>query len=267
MNNLEIDLYLMNITEINANAVGYKKYFVMIYRELVDALDEEELLFVIGHELSHIKFEHMLYLNLTVFISNILLNVLPYIPVVRQIFEAGFNIIIKALFYSLLYWSRMAEYSADRGGLIVCQNLTKSQSALAKLLGFSYRYESEINTDEVLNQDKSVENLDLLPTIHKYFLLLHSSHLFIPNRIKKLNEWSKTTEYQNLLNGIYPTLEPNYQNTYYNYPNYPNYPYYPNYSYYPVNPYYPNYPNYTNYQNYPNYPNYPNYQNYQNNIK
>ncbi len=78
MNHLQIDLYLNSEPYINASAMGFKKYFVTIYRGLVDALDEEELLFVIAHELSHIKFEHMLYLNLTLFISNILLRMLPY---------------------------------------------------------------------------------------------------------------------------------------------------------------------------------------------
>jgi Zn-dependent protease with chaperone function len=261
MNHLQIDLYLNSEPYINANARGFKKYFVMLYRELVDALDEEELLFVIGHELSHIKFEHMLYLNLTSFISDILLKMLPFIPILGAVFGPFIGLISHGLLYALLYWSRMAEYSADRGGLIACQNLAKAQSALGKLLGFTHRYESPINIEEILKQDKSIESLDFLPNIIKFFILINSTHPFVPNRIKELQKWAESIEYKNLLNGIYPFLEHNYSHyfNYLNYPTYPNYLPYPNYPNYPS---YPNYPNYPNYHNYPSYLNYPSYQTY-----
>jgi flagellar biosynthesis/type III secretory pathway chaperone len=190
------DIYKTILKFINDDIVelnylnGFKKYFIMLYRELVDALDEEELLFV--------------------------------------------------------------------RGLIACQNLAKAQSALAKLLSFTHRYESEINIEEILKQDKSIESLDFLPTIVKFFILLNSTHPFIPNRIKELQKWTESIEYKNLLNGIYLFLEHNYSyySNYLNYPTYPNYPAYQNY------PNYSNYSSYTNYQYYPSYPNYPSYQAY-----
>ena len=55
------DLYLQWDYDINACTIGAKKPIVVINSGLIDLCDENEMLFVLGHELGHIKSNHMLY--------------------------------------------------------------------------------------------------------------------------------------------------------------------------------------------------------------
>ena len=58
------EIYLSTSYIPNAISLGIEKYSVVLLTGLVDLLDEEELLFVIAHELSHIKCNHMMYKTL-----------------------------------------------------------------------------------------------------------------------------------------------------------------------------------------------------------
>ena len=49
------DLYLNTSYEVNAFAFGMKKYTIVLCSGLVDLLDDDELMAVLGHELGHVK--------------------------------------------------------------------------------------------------------------------------------------------------------------------------------------------------------------------
>ena len=52
-----------------AFAIGMEKHTIVITSGLVELLEDDELRFVIGHELGHIKSGHMLYRTMAVFLS------------------------------------------------------------------------------------------------------------------------------------------------------------------------------------------------------
>jgi len=79
-------------------------------------------------------------------------------------------------------WALKAEYSADRAGLIASRNLTSCISALLK----SSTAETNIDIDNYINEFEK-HSKDPLYKISEYF----GDHPFIPNRIKKLQEFSK----------------------------------------------------------------------------
>ncbi|MCB0198002.1 MAG: M48 family metallopeptidase, partial [Anaerolineae bacterium] len=54
------EIYVSNQYVINAYAFGIKNYQITLFSGLIDALTEDELMAVIGHELGHVKCEHML---------------------------------------------------------------------------------------------------------------------------------------------------------------------------------------------------------------
>src|SRR5918996_762125 len=59
------EVYLCTAPAIpNAFTFGMEKYSVTLLTGLMDLLTEEELMFVIAHELSHIKCNHMMYKTL-----------------------------------------------------------------------------------------------------------------------------------------------------------------------------------------------------------
>src|SRR5580704_9919941 len=57
----EPDLFIMDQPQPNAFTFGCERPFIVLHSGLVDLLDEEELMAVIGHELGHIKAGHVLY--------------------------------------------------------------------------------------------------------------------------------------------------------------------------------------------------------------
>ena len=110
-------IYLMNNPQPNAFASGVDEFAITLTSGLVDALSEDELLGVIGHELGHIKCEHMLYKSLARNLSLIGINLLErYIPGIG-------SLALSPIKHALLYWSRMAEFSCDRAALLVTQDV------------------------------------------------------------------------------------------------------------------------------------------------
>jgi len=114
------DLFIKHSHELNAYAMGFLgSSCVVLHSGTVLALTDvpKELQFVIGHELTHIKCSHVLWQ--TVAATNLILGRIPVLSYVLPLF--------------FRWWSRQAEYTADRGGLIACKDLAASQRALARL--------------------------------------------------------------------------------------------------------------------------------------
>ncbi len=103
---------------MNAFAMGLgRPYVIILFSALVENMDRDELKFIIAHEMGHIKFGHTIWLTLIGELGRETYG----IPVLRELF-----------YYFFLYWSRTAEKSADRAGLVGNGRLDKSISALVK---------------------------------------------------------------------------------------------------------------------------------------
>jgi Zn-dependent protease with chaperone function len=103
---------------INAFTVGSENPIVVLNTKTVECLTEAELRFILGHEVGHIKSQHSLYHWIARFI-------LPYIgdTLGKATFGIG-KIFTAPLQLALLSWSRKSELTADRAGLLACQNRT-----------------------------------------------------------------------------------------------------------------------------------------------
>lgn len=103
------DLYLQWNYNINAQTVGSENPIIVINSGLIDLCDDDEIMFVIGHECGHIKSNHMLY-HMMAQVINMCIDMIPF----------G-SIAAAPLQYALYYWDRMSEFTADRAGLLCCQ--------------------------------------------------------------------------------------------------------------------------------------------------
>ncbi|MCS7243647.1 MAG: M48 family metallopeptidase [Candidatus Calescibacterium sp.] len=234
--------FFLQTNEIpNAFAMGIERKFVIVTSGITDILNEEELLFVIGHELGHNKFDHMLTKTVAYVLGQI------GVGVISALLGGVGQLAAISLQLGLLHWSRMAEFSADRAGFLVVQDREACLKALSKLAGYSRKYSEEgINIDEVLLQAKQLDETNLLQSFYKYVSMIQMTHPFIPYRVRELDEWIKSQEVANIFSGNYSTEEeynrrfmgyqyPPYQQAYYP-PQYPAYPPYPPYPY-PQQPY------------------------------
>ena len=109
-----INVFVVKRDTINAFATGSRApYTVVLYTGLIEALDEEELAFVIGHELGHVMMGHTTLLTL--------IGQLGY----QDYGTRGLGVLFRMAFLS---WMRTGEYTADRAGLVACQNLNAALS-------------------------------------------------------------------------------------------------------------------------------------------
>lgn len=170
------EVFITEEQQYNAYTMGFYKYgFIVINSALVRDFKPSEILFVIGHEMGHMKRFHTTWLNLmnpakaggTRFLLA---------PVMQIIFNA---------------WSVKAEYTADQAGLIACRDVDAAVNCLLKLAG-GVNAEKEVDISQIINR-KEYEN-ELLGSVLEYL----GTHPFVDNRIKQLTNFSNSTIYKGL---------------------------------------------------------------------
>jgi len=103
--------------EINAFALGIlRKKSVVLQSALVEAMNDDELLFVLGHEFSHVKCGHTFFHVLTSSAGGV------SVPLISHGLEFVFR-----------WWSRKAEYTADRGGVLASRSVSAAINSMCKL--------------------------------------------------------------------------------------------------------------------------------------
>jgi Zn-dependent protease with chaperone function len=187
------ELFIAQRFFVNAAAIGVDKPFIVVTSALVDMLDDDELQCVLAHELGHVMCGHALYTTLLMLLINMWFFFLG-IP-------GGIYAMI-ALRAALLEWSRKAELSADRAGLLVSQAPEVSYRVDMKLAGG--RLAKEMSIDAFHAQADEYESAgDLLDGVLKLALLVEQSHPFPVLRVAELKRWVESGQYEEILAGQY----------------------------------------------------------------
>jgi Zn-dependent protease with chaperone function len=120
-------LFIQNNPFPNAYTYGYTNPFVVVTTGLLKDFDEDELMFILGHELGQLKCGHTLY--------NTMAQNLTYIIGIISDMTLGIGgLVTQGIQLALLEWSRKAEFSADRAGLLAVQDRGTASGALSKLM-------------------------------------------------------------------------------------------------------------------------------------
>jgi Zn-dependent protease with chaperone function len=116
---------------LNAYTFGlHSPKVVVLHSLLLQLMDEDEMRFVLGHELGHVRLGHTWL--------NSLVGGMAGIP--SPFALSGL------LAMAFLWWNRACEHSADRAGLLACGSHEKAISALLKLaVGSSLRSPGDID--------------------------------------------------------------------------------------------------------------------------
>ncbi|HUL61613.1 MAG TPA: M48 family metalloprotease [Methanocella sp.] len=157
-------VYVVQDPAINAYALGLRRKIIVINTGLIDATDRDELTFIVGHELTHVKYGWAIPVRL-----------------------AGITIPVP-----MLLSSRHREYTCDRGGLIACRDLDKSVLALATLalgkglagkidVGRLYTSKEEVEADRISRLSEAL-----------------ATHPPIRDRVLHLREFYHSALYQEL---------------------------------------------------------------------
>lgn len=200
----EPNLFVSQAPLVNAYALGQEQPYVVLNTGLLDLLSEAELRTVIAHELGHLKCGHTLLIQMAIWA----ITTASFIG--ERTFGFG-NLLGTGLIYAFYEWQRKAELSADRAALLVTDDLNSVMHTMMKLAGGSSKYAHECSLDEFVRQSENYQNLDSdsLNQVYKFILYNNFSqgvfmtHPFTVERLTFLQEWAKSTQYQQMKQGNY----------------------------------------------------------------
>jgi len=188
------ELYFQWSYNINAFTAGVEKPILVLNTGCIDLLSPEELLYVIGHELGHIKSKHVLYYQAA-----------SYLPILTQAIgnmTLGIgSLLTTGLQLALFHWKRMSEFTADRAGLLVCQDPQVAAKAMVKMAGLPQQYFNNNLVDDFMQQAKEFESYDYDTIDHlvKIFSTMGQSHPWTVMRGAELFKWVDNGKYNNIL--------------------------------------------------------------------
>lgn len=185
-------LYISQTPLVNAGAVGMDNPFIVLNSSLIEIASPAEVEAVLGHEVGHIMSEHSLYRTLLYLLLQL---TGPSMPLVSQA--------IVPITLALLEWSRKAEISCDRAGLLAVQDLDTAMGMHAVMAGGIRGRRDELNIEAFVEQAEEYRDTGGLTAYYRFLATLGRSHPFPVIRVAELRNWVDSGEYARILTGDY----------------------------------------------------------------
>lgn len=191
------ELFIRADPIINAMTIGLDRPVIVLNSGLVDVMDDDELRFVLGHELGHVLSGHAVYRTL--------LGVL--LALSTTLFVIPFGALgVRAVIAALLEWQRKSELSADRAGLLADQQPQVALRAHMKMA--SGGRIDELNAEAFLAQAGEYHaNDDVRDLLLRVLIVETQTHPFAVVRAGELDRWVTSGNYRAILGGDYPQRE------------------------------------------------------------
>jgi Zn-dependent protease with chaperone function len=187
----EYPLFVSQTPIVNAGAYGMDEPFIILNSGTVKLLDDEQLSYVMGHEVGHIMSDHVLYRTMT--------------QILIKLAGMGFPIVglaARAVLVALLEWSRKSELSSDRAGLLAVQNPQGVMNTMLKMAGGGE--DDEMDLDEfIIQAEEYRETGDVADQVFKVLNLMDQSHPFYVLRVAEIRSWIEEGEYDRIIRGEY----------------------------------------------------------------
>jgi Zn-dependent protease with chaperone function len=173
----DVQVFVAPSRKLNAYTFGVLPPKVVVLNSaLLEVMDADELRFVLGHELGHVRLGHTWL--------NSLVGGMAGIPS-----PLGASALLSMAF---LWWNRACEYSADRAGMLACGEPHKALSALIKLeSGPAVR--TRVDLERALRVIDA-EDDHALSHLEEAF----GTHPMMIKRIQQLRHYAASGEYQRL---------------------------------------------------------------------
>jgi Zn-dependent protease with chaperone function len=175
-------VFVVNQPTFNAGTLGTNDdSFVLVHSALLDHYSDEELLTVIGHECGHIHNSHVAYLTALHYLTYMAGMFLPWI--------------LQPALVALRTWSRRAEITCDRAGMLVSRDQHASERAITKLAVGSRKLYEEFNLDAFLEQHEEGSQ-----GIGKY-MEVFATHPWLPKRVLAMRVFGESQLYRTAIGG------------------------------------------------------------------
>lgn len=187
-------LYYLKSKEINAMTGGDTEPFIVITSKMAEELPPEMIASALAHECGHIACRHSLYH----FLASQLTDGLD--STILQKNRKLRRLVTPQLIRGLLFWDRCSELSADRAAVLCDGNANNTIDTLLKIYG----YDKNINREAFMQQ--AVDLHDLVNDsdanrIMELMLTKDESHPRLATRVYECDSWSKTPQFQEILDG------------------------------------------------------------------
>jgi Zn-dependent protease with chaperone function len=186
------ELYITQTPVVNAGAVGMDHPFITVNSGAVTLLDEDELRVLLGHELGHVMSGHSLYRTVLFILLMFGFNNLPFLA----------GVALLPIQLALLEWSRKAELSSDRAGLLSTQDPVASMRVFLKLAGGGAAGDTDLDT--FMEQAREYETMGgPMDKVYKILNTLSLTHPFNTLRAAELQRWITDGDYDRIVRGEY----------------------------------------------------------------
>ncbi len=173
-------VYVANSPYMNAYTYGTDEdSFIVVHSKLIDDFTDDELKFVIGHEVGHIQNKHVVYMT-----------ALRLLTIQRNMLMSLLSPLIKA---GLLAWARRAEITCDRAGALCAGDVAIAQQAFLKMACGSTKLYGELDVGSYLEQfEEGQRGVGRVTEIA-------ASHPYLPKRMKALALFAESDVYRGAL--------------------------------------------------------------------
>lgn len=172
-----VNIFIVPSSRLNAYTFGMSSpKTIVLYSSLFKIMDQDEIQFILGHEMGHVRLGHTWL--------NTLVGGMAGIPS-----STSAGIIMELAFR---WWNRACEYSADRAGVLACGQPAKAVTALIKLeAGPSARSQAGM---QAAIQHIDAEDDDIASNLAE----LMASHPMIIKRIDQIREYVRSSQYRDI---------------------------------------------------------------------
>jgi hypothetical protein len=179
---------------IQTYVVGVEKPLIGVNLEAMEWLNADELVYVLGYEVARIKSQHMIYHQMAI--------VMPILKNLLSSTTLGIGGLVAGGVELALYnWVMMAKLTADRAGLLACQDINIATTALMKLAGLPDEYLTENVIEDFLIQSRefAANSFDSLDQVTKILSYTEYKLSWIIMRTGELLKWVDSGEYYHLI--------------------------------------------------------------------
>lgn len=187
----EIPLFIRPSFDFNAHAYGGTSPFIIINSSFIKNCSDENVLFVLGHELGHLKGDHIVHQRTVGMLID------------QIITRTGIGTYLTQGICLMLYnWIRTMEYSADRAGAIASGGPDNAIYGIQTLLGVHEKLKGvHVTGEDLLEQCNAYqeENESIVSKLVMLNYILKSSQPWLVDRIRVLNKWKESGEFEALV--------------------------------------------------------------------
>lgn len=202
------DLYLFRGNgHTDSYAVGVEKPLISVNLEVMEWFSEAELVFFLSTELARIGGDYLKYQQMA--------SVMPLLKGVISSTTLGLGgLAANGIEVALYNWIIMSKFTADRIGLLACQDENAAITALMKHGGLPQEYLTPTVVQEFCEQARefNIHELDRLDKVAKIFSFMEYRYTWTVMRTSELLSWIDDGSYDRWMQwgefNVLPTLMP-----------------------------------------------------------